>query len=65
MVPAPAGPTVWLFCLFTDARVLHTLTYLAHWQPWRTIAYAVGVSCLMELAGMIVSVLVNRAGALG
>ena len=61
----PAGLTAWLFCLFTAARVTHTLTYLARWQPWRTIAYAVGVGCLVGLAGMIVSALTNRAGALG
>lgn len=65
MLDTPAGPTVWLFCLFTAARVTHTLTYLARWQPWRTIAYAVGVGCLVGLAGMIVSALTNRAGALG
>jgi glutathione S-transferase len=65
MLDTPAELTAWLFCLFTAARVLHTLTYLAHWQPWRTIAYAVGVGCLVGLAGMIVSILINRAGALG
>ena len=65
MLDTPAELTAWLFCLFTAARVTHTLTYLARWQPWRTIAYAVGVGCLVGLAGMIVSALTNRAGALG
>ncbi|WP_085728744.1 MAPEG family protein [Pseudomonas sp. R37(2017)] len=62
LLDTPADRTVWLFCIFTTARVLHTLTYLAGWQPWRTIAYFVGIGCLMGLAGMIVFVLVGQGG---
>ena len=54
-----SGPTVGLFCLFTVARVLHTVLYLAGWQPWRTVAYALGIVCLSGLAGMVA----NRATA--
>jgi glutathione S-transferase len=64
MLDTPAEPTAWLFGLFTVARVLHTLTYLARWQPWRTIAYAVGIGCLVGLAGMIVAVLISQVDAL-
>ncbi len=35
----------WLFFVFTAARVAHTVCYLAAWQPWRTLAYAVGIGC--------------------
>ena len=45
-------PTAWLFCVFTVARVLHTACFLVGWQPWRTVAYAIGIVCLSGLAGM-------------
>ena len=41
--PAAAMP---LFLTFTIARTVHTVCYLAQWQPWRTIAYAAGIVCL-------------------
>ncbi|MEG1038849.1 MAG: MAPEG family protein [Pseudomonas sp.] len=49
----PFTLTIGLMVVFTAARVMHTVTYLARWQPWRTIAYAVGVICLLGLAGMV------------
>ncbi|MDZ4021457.1 MAPEG family protein [Pseudomonas sichuanensis] len=49
----PELPTLWLCALFTAARLAHTLAYLAAWQPWRTLAFAVGLGCLLGLAGMI------------
>ena len=48
------GVTGWLFGLFTLARLAHTVTYLAGLQPWRTLAYAVGVVCLFGLAAQVV-----------
>ncbi|MGY2258834.1 MAPEG family protein [Pseudomonas sp. SDO55104_S430] len=57
----PVDRTVWLFGIFTGARVVHTVTFLAGWQPWRTIAYALGVGCLMGLAGMVVAGVVAQA----
>ncbi|MNR04784.1 MAPEG family protein [compost metagenome] len=45
--------TAGLMVLFTVARLVHTVTYLARWQPWRTIAYAVGIMCLLGLAAMV------------
>lgn len=48
-----AAATACLFGLFTVARVLHTLLYLGRRQPWRTLAYGVGLACLLGLAGLI------------
>lgn len=45
--------TAGLMVLFTVARMVHTLTFLARWQPWRTIAYAVAITCLLGLAAMV------------
>ncbi len=50
--------TVWLFGGFTAARLVHTVTYLAGQQPWRTVAYVVGVMCLFGLGAMVVSRLI-------
>ena len=49
----PWLPTVTGFCLFTVARVLHTLMYLSARQPWRTLAYALGLVSLLHLAVLI------------
>ena len=43
-----------LFMSFTAARIAHTVCYLCHWQPWRTLAYAAGIVCLF---GMCVNIL--------
>lgn len=51
---APAASTAWLSGVFTVARVLHTVTYLARLQPWRTLSYGVGVLCLIGLATVLV-----------
>ena len=45
---------LWLFGVFTLARVLHTVAYLMGWQPWRTLAYGVGVACLFGIGAKIV-----------
>ena len=52
-VEATGVATTWLFCTFTVARVMHTVMYLRGRQPWRTIAYGVGLICLLGLAGGI------------
>ncbi|PYB76188.1 MULTISPECIES: MAPEG family protein [Pseudomonas] len=51
---APVTLTLWLSGVFTAARVLHTVTYLAGIQPWRTVSYGLGVLCLVGLAGLVV-----------
>ncbi|MGB3126595.1 MAG: MAPEG family protein [Pseudomonas sp.] len=42
---------------FTLARLIHTVTYLAAWQPWRTLAYGAGVGCLCGLGAMLCATL--------
>ncbi|QXH55108.1 MAPEG family protein [Pseudomonas maumuensis] len=50
----PLTPSAWLMGLFTVARILHTATYLASIQPWRTVSYALGVVCLIGLAALVI-----------
>ncbi len=54
----PTVATAWWLGGFTLARLVHTLTYLAGWQPWRTLAYGAGVACLFGLGGMTMARLV-------
>ncbi|WP_447928760.1 MAPEG family protein [Vreelandella sp. EE27] len=54
MVGAAPGLAVWLFMIFTAARYCHTLCYLAALQPWRTIAYGVGMLCMVVMCVQIV-----------
>lgn len=44
---------LYYFPLFTAARIGHTLFYLNAIQPWRTVAYAVGITVSMCLSGHI------------
>lgn len=50
---APAAWSAGLSLLFTLARILHTLAYLARLQPWRTLCYGVGTLCLLGLCGLV------------
>jgi len=50
LVGASPSSAAWLFLAFTVARYLHTLFYLCGVQPWRTVAYAVGVVCLFIMS---------------
>jgi microsomal prostaglandin-E synthase 1 len=43
------------FYTFTGARIVHTITYLAKLQPWRTVAFTVGALCMV---GMLVQILI-------
>ena len=45
---------VWLCGGFTLARLAHTVSYLKGWQPWRTLAYGLGVACLFGLGALII-----------
>ncbi|MGE8392416.1 MAPEG family protein [Pseudomonas sp. BIGb0427] len=49
----PLMLTAGLMLLFTVARLLHTVCFLARWQPWRTIAYAVAIVCLLAMAALV------------
>jgi glutathione S-transferase len=51
----PSVATAWVFGGFTVARLAHSFTYLAGWQPWRTLAYGLGCACLFGLGTMLVS----------
>lgn len=61
LIGASPRAASWLFCIFTITRFFHTLTYLLCLQPWRTIAYAVGILCLMGLSWNICVVLFGLA----
>ncbi|MFK0733695.1 MAG: MAPEG family protein [Gloeotrichia echinulata HAB0833] len=49
----------WLFAIFTIARILHTLAYLLGLQPWRTVAYGVGILCMFVMSWNIALVLLG------
>jgi len=44
------------FWTFTIARVVHTVAYMRHLQPWRALSFIVAALCL---AGMAVQVLMG------
>lgn len=49
-VEAPPGWAARLMLIFTEARHLQTLFYLLAVQPWRKVAYAVGVVCMFIMS---------------
>lgn len=51
---SPFGATVY-FWTFTTARILHTIAYMSHLQPWRAISYGVGFFCLIGMAVQIIA----------
>lgn len=57
-VGAAPGLADWLFMAFTGARYMHTACYLAALQPWRTVAYAIGVVCMLVMCVLILAALV-------
>jgi len=58
-----AGGTPWwaalYFTTFTVARILHTVFYLGAMQPWRNLAYQIGVLVCFALAVHLVVLLVT------
>jgi uncharacterized MAPEG superfamily protein len=54
LMGATAWAAGWYFYTFTAARIVHSIVYLARLQPWRTIAFVIGVFCMV---GMIVQIL--------
>jgi glutathione S-transferase len=53
----PAGAFIY-FTIFVVARILHTVTYLAGLQPWRTIFYAIGaLICFILAISILIAVL--------
>jgi uncharacterized MAPEG superfamily protein len=57
LVGASPAAAPWLFGVFTGARILHTLSYLAGLQPWRTLFYAVAIGCLLWMCVNVLAVL--------
>ncbi|MFC4257730.1 MAPEG family protein [Marinobacter lacisalsi] len=53
------GLASWLSLIFTGARYLHTLFSLCAVQPWRTVAFVVGVVCMLVMSFQIVAALVR------
>jgi len=51
---SPFGATAY-FWTFTTARILHTIAYMSHLQPWRAISYGVGFFCLIGMAVQIIA----------
>lgn len=58
LVGASPGAAIWLFPIFTLARTTHTVAYVFHAQPWRTIAYAVGTFCLFGMAYLVTTAII-------
>lgn len=54
-VGAAPGLAAWLFMIFTAARYMHTICYLAALQPWRTVGYAIGVLCMLAMCVLILA----------
>lgn len=57
MVGASAAAAPWLFLTFLVARIVHTLSYILGLQPWRTVAYGIGIVCLLAMSVSILAVL--------
>jgi uncharacterized MAPEG superfamily protein len=49
----PFGAMVYCWT-FTIARLLHTIAYTYHLQPWRALCYGVGYACIVGMAVQIV-----------
>ena len=55
MLSGPSyGVAATLFIAFTAARIVHTVTYLAGLQPWRSIAFEAGQIALVVTAILLV-----------
>jgi len=54
LMGAPGRTAAIYFYTFTAARIVHSITYLLQLQPWRTVAFVVGVLCVV---GMLVQIL--------
>ncbi len=48
-----------VFGIFTGARLLHSIVYLAGKQPWRTLSFVIGGLTTLVLAGDVIYLLVK------
>ncbi len=53
---APAKSATIYFGVFSGARVLHAIVYLAGKQPWRTLLFVVGQLCTLGMAVQVIRV---------
>lgn len=53
LVGASKDAAPYYFVVFTAARIAHTIAFLAHLQPWRTISYVTGIACLIGMSAAI------------
>jgi uncharacterized MAPEG superfamily protein len=42
-----------VFAVFIVARWGHSLAYIGHWQPWRTVGWAIANLALLWMAGTV------------
>jgi glutathione S-transferase len=56
---ASPSAAIWLFSIFTIARIFHTLVYLLGLQPWRVITYVAGILCLLGMSWNIGAALLS------
>ena len=54
---ASANGANWYFGVYVVSRIIHTIFYSLHLQPWRAISYIAGFLCLV---GMSVQVLLHH-----
>jgi prostaglandin-E synthase 1 len=57
-----AGFAEVVFGVFTAARILHSVVYLAGKQPWRSLFFAVSGVAIVTLLGDIVSLVIQGPG---
>src|SRR2546423_15710754 len=54
----PAGTGTVIFAIFTGARLLHSIFYLAGKQPWRTIFFTVGglatIALMLDIIWLVI-----------
>jgi glutathione S-transferase len=59
LIGGPAGTARMIFGIFTVARLLHSIAYLAAKQPWRTIFYSIAAGAMGWLIVAIILRLVH------
>jgi uncharacterized MAPEG superfamily protein len=53
---------LWVFGIFTAARLGHTVAYLGEKQPWRSLFFVLGGATTLVLVGFLVRTLVAANG---
>lgn len=53
---------LWVFGIFTVARLGHTVAYLGEKQPWRSLFFGLGGATTLVLVGFLVRTLVAANG---